>query len=412
MSPQVIVAGLDPLGLAIVQRLRVAGVDVCAMASPAEAARYAHELERIGAQLITGSARSDGELLAAGIESAGVLVLTADDDAENVDAALTARRLRGDLPLVVRLFDPALENYFGKTLDHIVVLSMSRVTAPVFTEMALRALAKGSRQERSSFRPPRLTHRKMSNYFHIDRVMAKTLMGLLLLVFAATAGFSHMLDLRALDALYFVWTTVTTVGYGDIALRDASDTAKIVGMVLMFGGAAFLASLYAFFTDSVVARRMDALQGRVAVRGRQHIVIIGGGNVGFRTARLLDALNHRVVIVERRGDIRNVTSLRGYGHHVIVADASVDETLDLAGVDNASVVIALTNSDATNLNIALQVRARNSGVPVVARLDSPELSAHVSTRREALAASCVAIASLKFSQSALSACGLEKNLPS
>lgn len=412
MSARVIVAGLDPLGLAIVQRLRVAGVDVCAMASPVEAARYAHELERIGAQLITGSARSDGELLAAGLKSAGALVLTADDDAENVDAALTARRLRGDLPLVVRLFDPVLEGYFGDTLNRVTVLSISAVTAPVFTEMAVRAMAEGGHDERSASQAPRWVKLRWRDHIRIDRVVAKTAVGFLLLILAATVGFSHMLDLRVIDALYFVWTTVTTVGYGDIALRDASDTAKIVGMVVMFGGAAFLASLYAFFTDLVVARRQAALQGRVAVKGRRHVVIIGGGNVGFRTARMLDALRHRVVIVERRADIRNVTSLRGLGHHVIVADASVDETLDLAAVDRAAAVMALTNSDATNLNIALKMHARNAGVPVVARLDSPELAAYVSTRREAWSVSSIAIASLKFSQSALSACGLEKNLQS
>ena len=410
MSAAVIVAGLEPLGLAVVQRLRAAGVEVCTIASPADALRYSHELERLGAKLITGSARSAGELLAAGVESTGALVLTADDDAENVDAALTARALRSDIPLVVRLFDSVLERYFSNTLEHVTVLSISGVTAPVFTEMAERALAQRSQDQPPGSRPARATRRPRRRYFQIDRVLAGTVISLLALVIVATAAFSYMRNLRSIDALYFVWTTITTVGYGDIALRDASDTAKIVGMVLMFGGAAFLASLYAFFTDAVVARRIAALQGRVAVKGRHHVVVIGSGNVGFRTARILGQRGHRVIIVERRADIRNVTALREYGHQVIIADAAVNETLDLAGVDNAGVIIALTNSDSTNLNIALKVRARHAGVPVVARLDSPALSEHVSSRHEALSVSSIAIASLKFSSAALSACGIEKAL--
>jgi hypothetical protein len=42
------------------------------------------------------------------LRSTSVLVLAADDDAGNVDWALTARRMRLDLPLVVRVFDEAL----------------------------------------------------------------------------------------------------------------------------------------------------------------------------------------------------------------------------------------------------------------------------------------------------------------
>lgn len=407
MSARVIVAGLDPLGLAIVQRLRAAGAEVCALAAPAEVARYAHEFERIGAELITGAARSDGELLAAGLQSAAALVLTADDDAENVDAALTARRLRDDLPLVIRLFDPVLAGYVGETLDRATVLSMSAVTAPVFTGMAVRAMADGGQNASAASRARHREKRRWRDVVRIDRVVAKTIAGFLLLVMAATIGFSHMLDLRMMDALYFVITTVTTVGYGDIALRDASDTAKIAGMAVMFAGAAFLASLFAFLTGVVVARRQAALQGRVAVKGGRHVVVISGGNVGFRTAGMLIALGHRVVIVERRADLRNVMTLRAQGHHVIIADATVDETLALAAVDRAAVVMALTNSDATNLNIALKMRARSAGVPVVARFASPELAGHVSTLREAWSASSIAIASEKFAQTALAACGLE-----
>ena len=105
-APTILVAGADPLGLAVVERLVQSGASVTMLAEPTDASRHGHEIERIGARLVVGSARSSGELLAAGLEMAHVLVLTANDDPENVDATLTARRLRPDLPLIVRLFDP------------------------------------------------------------------------------------------------------------------------------------------------------------------------------------------------------------------------------------------------------------------------------------------------------------------
>jgi voltage-gated potassium channel Kch len=233
--------------------------------------------------------------------------------------------------------------------------------------------------------------------------LARILIAFGVLVAASTFFFSQALGLRLLDALYFVVTTVTSVGYGDIALRDAPDPAKVMGMVLMFAGAAFLAVLYALFTSGVVARRLRALAGRVPVRARGHVVVVGAGNIGFRVARALAAQGHRVVVVERDPQHRHVETLRAEGHHVLVADALVDETLDLAGAPVAGAVLALTESDATNLHVALTVRRRNPGTPIVMRLGSVELSAHVTERGDARAASPVALASEAFARAALEA---------
>ncbi len=88
-------------------------------------------------------------------------------------------------------------------------------------------------------------------------------------------------------------------------------------------------ALYAFFTGSVVARRLDAIRGRVPVRGHDHIVVAGAGHVGVRVARILAGHGHRLVVVERNGESRHVSALRAEGHHVIVAgdDHVVDRRL-------------------------------------------------------------------------------------
>jgi voltage-gated potassium channel len=97
-------------------------------------------------------------------------------------------------------------------------------------------------------------------------------------------------------------------------------------------------------------------------------------------------------------------ALRAEGHHVIIADASLDDTLTLAGVDRALAVLALTDADAVNLSIALAVRERPLDIPVVVRLASPELAAHVNAGGDALAASSVTIGGEAFARAALGAC--------
>jgi voltage-gated potassium channel len=403
-TPHILVAGLEALGVAIVECLVRDGASVTVLAAATERDRFAHQIEPLGVGLVTGSAAATGNLVAAGIEETDALVLATDDDSTNVDAALAARRLRPALPMVVRVFEPALARYLEDSLKDVTVLSMSSASAAVFAEMALKAIIDHPRRAPSIARRARtaVTRRRGPD---VDRVLVSAVLAFVVLVGVSSIYFSYVLGLRLLDGAYFVWTTVFTVGYGDISLYRASDQAKAVGMALMFAGAALMAVFYALLSGWVVARRLDVRAGRVAERGHGHVVVAGAGNIGFRVVRMLAARGHRLVVVERDANSHNALALRGEGHHVIIADASLDETLVLAGVDRAIAVLALTDADAVNLRVALAVRERALGVPVVVRLASQELAAHVATRGDALAASSVTIAGEAFARAALVAAG-------
>src|SRR6267142_1314600 len=85
LSVRAVVVGAEPLGLAIVERLVAAGARVTVLAAAAEMARYGHEVERV--------------------------------------------------------FDRRLADYLRGTLEHVEVMSMALASAPVFADLALRALA-------------------------------------------------------------------------------------------------------------------------------------------------------------------------------------------------------------------------------------------------------------------------------
>jgi voltage-gated potassium channel Kch len=368
----VLLEGAGRLAAAIARRLQDAGVEV---------------------ERVTVAERSH-EGPTSHVMRASVLVLASDNDAGNVDLALWARRLRPELPLVARVFDEGLASYLAAKVERLTVLSMSQLAAPAFADMALRAA------ERTPSRAV-TRHRRHRSGLRPDRVLLGALLGLVLLVVPSTIFFSHALDLRIIDALYFVWTTVMTVGYGDISLVKASDGTKLVGMLLMLAGAAFVATLFAFLTGWVVTRRLEVLRGRVRVRGQGHMVVVGAGNLGYRVATLLAERGRRVVLIERNEDSRNLAALRAQGHHVVLADATNEEVLDLAGVDRATAVLALTDSDAVNLQIALLLRARSEEAHVVMRVLSPELSAHVTQRGDGVALSPLSVAAQAFSEAIL-----------
>ena len=324
---------------------------------------------------------------------ARVLVLAEDNDAGNIDLALKAKKLKPEMRIVVRLFDTELVSYLSATIPGITILSVSMVSAPVVADAARNVLNECIPQTVLSDIVTRT-----QRHYKMDRVLFWALVAFFALVFPSALFFSYALDLSYMDALYFVWTTVMTVGYGDISLKDSGVGVKLMGMLLMLAGAGFIAILFAIMSDWVLTRRLDVIYGRTRVRGRGHVLIIGAGNIGYRVAEALASEGHRLVIIEKNADSKNCAALRRQGHHTIIADATNSDTLDLARLDRAALVVAVTDADAINLQVALKAKAAN--IPVIVRMVSPELAAHVKARGDGVAFSLIVEAAEAFAVAA------------
>ncbi len=395
-SPFVIVAGLERFGLAVVRELVRRGAEVVVIAPHDAIARYELELERLGVKAYCGASHSEGILARAGVERAQSFVLTADDDADNLDAAIAARRMHPTIRIVTRVFAPELAEFVRETLGDVVVLSVSQVAAPIFADLAVSVagLARDQAGARAS----------AARRLRPDRAILALAGGFLAVVLFGILYFRGALGLSFVDAAYFVGTTVSTTGYGDISLLRERPLTKLVGLGLMFSGAALLAVFYGLVSSWFVQRRLEAFEGRVPVRGRGHIVVCGAGNVGFRVAERLHAAGERVVVIERNADSHNAATLRLAGYHVILADATSETTLRLARVDRARAVLALIDDDTGNLRIARLSADANPDVPVVLRIVSAELAihvdAHASPGRMRLL-SPIAVAAERFAEAAI-----------
>jgi len=94
-------------------------------------------------------------------------------------------------------------------------------------------------------------------------------------------------------------------------------------------------------------------------------VIIGGGRVGLRTARVLREEGHEVAIAER--DERKVSRARDQGFAVVQGDGSREAVLEEAGVADADAVGALTGD--LNTNFAACMIAKHHGARTIMRID-------------------------------------------
>ena len=123
--------------------------------------------------------------------------------------------------------------------------------------------------------------------------------------------------------------------------------------------------------------RKEEWQVALASTYRDHVIVCGLGKLGYRVVLQLLEFGEEVVGVESVADRPFVGTLRGMNVPVVVSDARQRDVLVQAGVRHASALIACTQDDLTNLDIALDARELNPQVKVVMRMFDADLARKV-----------------------------------
>jgi Trk K+ transport system NAD-binding subunit len=232
-----------------------------------------------------------------------------------------------------------------------------------------------------------LRHLAVSLLNAVDRRLVVALFALFAVVIGSTVilrlayrlGGQHI---PLLDAAYFTVETVTTVGYGDFSFRNQSPWLMGGAILLMLLGALFVAVFFAMLTNMLVSRRIEESLGRRRITGlRGHVLVIGLGAVGMQAASRLVAAGSDVVVVEKHDGNRHLSQARALGVPVVIADATLPETLESVSLASASAVAVLTSDDLANLETGLAVRdqlgERWERTPVVLRMFDQQLARSV-----------------------------------
>jgi len=402
-----------------------------------------------GVSILLGDARDSQLLRAAGIERAQALLATTSQDAINIEIALDARRLRPDLPVVVRLFDQTLARTIEGAVSFGVrrALGVSTLAAPTLAAALLgtglqASFPISSQQERESvnldetlvvcrlgdtvpaavagagagvvldaagpggplFLTTRMTWEAMMHGRPVtnpaeDRLSwmqrqwarlrvfvdmwsnapaaLRWLLGMLfLLISASVLVFRVGMNLGLIDALYFIVTTVTTTGYGDITPKDSGAALKLYACLMMVLGSAATAIVYSLLTDFVVNERFRTAFGQQRIPKQKHVIVVGLGNVGFRVLEELHRQGLEVVAINRTDEGEFFEAVRALDP-TIVGDGRLPDTLRRAGIQGARGLVAATDDDATNLAIALETRCLRPELPIVVRLLDAEFASKV-----------------------------------
>ncbi len=170
------------------------------------------------------------------------------------------------------------------------------------------------------------------------------------------------------DALFMTFTTVATIGFGEVKPLD--DAGRALTMVVAAGGIGSL-----FYTFTVTLDWLSSGEVQVARRRRKmteqidklsnHYILAGFGRVGREASRELHASNRQIVVIDISPDNLATAAELGWLH--IKGDATDDGVLRAAGIERAQGLLVTTANDASNLYIVMSARLLAPNLFIVSR---------------------------------------------
>ena len=142
---------------------------------------------------------------------------------------------------------------------------------------------------------------------------------------------------------------------------------KITQVMVTIVGISIIPIITAVALDAVVGARLAAAGGPQGPF-RDHVVVIGLGQVGVRVIAQLHDLGVPVVGIDRNETARGIPLAKRLGIPVIIGDASRDDTLRAAYIGTSRALVTLSSHEVVNLEAALTARAIRDDLLVVLRL--------------------------------------------
>jgi len=309
--------------------------------------------------------------------------------------ALLAEHLRPGVRLVVTLFDRTLSEQLLRVVPNCEVNSPADIAVPSIVGACLqdgtlavdvaaelpRRLVREAGELR--FRPlapgPSAAGRRavlgrLSAHDDATRILLFGLLGLLAIFATDWILTAVALHRSPGDALYAAARVVTTVGPGDADVHGRTWYLVLASVFMLI-----TVILTAIFTAGVVNRMLSdrslALLGRRSPPRRDHVVVIGLGQVGLRLAIALRRLGVGVVVVERDPTVANLRLARAARIPVVIGHGEDLAVLRRVGLNRARALAAMAAFDLDNVEVAIAARAAAPQVPIVLRAGEDDVIA-------------------------------------
>ena len=173
---------------------------------------------------------------------------------------------------------------------------------------------------------------------------------------------------RFVDALYMTVITITTVGFSEV--HPFTDADKIFSVFLILTSVSVVGYTVSSFSEYLVTGQLfqhfkhKKVEKKIA-QLKNHTIVCGYGRNGKQAIAKLKNYKKDFVVVEQNKEI--IQKLDAEGILNIEGDATTDETMLRAGINNAKNLITALPSDADNLFVVLTASQLNKNCKIISR---------------------------------------------
>jgi voltage-gated potassium channel len=172
------------------------------------------------------------------------------------------------------------------------------------------------------------------------------------------------------DAVYWSVITISTVGFGDIS--PVTVEGRVATLFLVVGGMGVIAFVTSIVTTSLSQKIVVLKEEKVRNEAgslKDFVIICGFGQMGKVLADEFVKVGQKFIIIDQNEDTFTHSDAKNF--IAIKADATDSTILKNSGVNTgATSLLAITNSDATNLAIILTARSINPNIEIIARTNN------------------------------------------
>lgn len=174
------------------------------------------------------------------------------------------------------------------------------------------------------------------------------------------------------DCFYMTFITVATIGFGEIIDMSSNQGARILTVFIGILGAGNLSLLFSVVTVAILETDLNGTLRRRRMEKaikklKGHYVMCGFGRVGRNIAHELEATSRHYVAIDE--DVHRLEEYKekSPGFLYLHGDASDDDILLAADLEDAKGLFAVTGDDSRNLMIIITAKQLKPELRVVAR---------------------------------------------
>lgn len=190
---------------------------------------------------------------------------------------------------------------------------------------------------------------------------------LIFIILIDVSGFVLIEKVSFLDAFYMTFITISTVGFAEVFPLSAPGKLFTI-FVILSGLGTFLYSV-GLIAEYSVEGRLRKILGRRKMKNisnlRNHIVIAGFGKMGETVAKAFKEQKEDFIIIENNGE--RFSAGEELGYKILLMDATIEESLIVAGIKKAKVYISMLSGDADNVFTIMSAKELNPDIHIIAR---------------------------------------------